>query len=93
MPRGRPAGWKKALLLAGEPQAEKALASLSEVIEAEKPLPAYLREHPEMLTGDALRALAHKHGIARSEAAKMSDEKIRLQLKYAIYRRYEDELV
>ena len=90
MPRGRPAGWKKALLLA-QTQVEGE-TSLPEQAPQER-LPAYLREHPEMLTGDALRALAHKHGIARSEAEKMTDEKIRLQLKYAIYRRYEDEMV
>lgn len=88
--RGRPPGWKKAQVL--QQQAEAASAPpLAAVMDT--PLPAHARENPAMLSGDALRALAHRMGIAKSDAARMSDEKIREQLKYAIYRRYEDDLV
>jgi hypothetical protein len=51
-------------------------------VEAER-IPAHHRENPEKLTGDALRELAYRRGIARSEAATMSDEKLRLSLRYA----------
>lgn len=50
-------------------------------------LPAHHREHPDKLSGDSLRVLAHRHGMAKSELATMSDEKIRDQLKYLAYRR------
>lgn len=54
-------------------------------------LPAHHREHPDMLTGDALKALAHRQGMAKSELATMSDEKIRDQLKYLAYRRASED--
>jgi len=54
-------------------------------------LPAHHREHPKMLTGDDLKALAHRHGIAKSELATMSDDKIRDQLKYLAYRRASED--
>lgn len=54
-------------------------------------LPAYQREHPDMLTGDALKTLAHRQGMAKSELATMSDDKIRDQLKYLAYRRASDD--
>lgn len=50
-------------------------------------LPAHHREHPDMLAGDALKALAHRQGLAKSQLATMSDDKIREQLKYLAYRR------
>ena len=50
-------------------------------------LPAHYREHPDKLSGQDLRDLAHRQGLARSEMATMSDEKIRDQLKYLAYRR------
>lgn len=57
------------------------------------PEPAVLttqdRENPAKLSGQALRDLAHRRGIARSESARMTDEKLREQLKYATYRQYE----
>ena len=46
-----------------------------------------------MLSGEALRDLAHQRGLARSELASMSDEKIREQLRYATYRQYDDDAV
>lgn len=54
-------------------------------------LPAHHREHPDMLTGDALKALAHRQGLAKSQLATMSDEKIREQLKYLAYRRASED--
>jgi hypothetical protein len=46
------------------------------------------RENPAKLSGEALRALAHRRGIARSELAKMGDAKIREQLRYLTSRQY-----
>lgn len=57
----------------------------------EEDVPAHHREHPDKLTGDALRALAHRHGMAKSELTAMSDEKIRDQLKYLAYRRASED--
>ena len=45
--------------------------------------------NPAKLRGDALRKLAHNRGMSRSEMAGMSDEKVRVQLKYLTYRQYE----
>ncbi len=56
-----------------------------------EPLSAADRENPEKLTGEALRALAHRRGIARSEAETMSDEKLRMQLRYITHRQYAEE--
>lgn len=47
------------------------------------------RENPDKLTGDALRELAHKRGLARSAIETMSDEKIRNELRYIVYRQYD----
>ena len=44
-----------------------------------------------MLSGEAVRDLAHRRGLARSDLAVMSDEKIREQLRYATYRQYDDD--
>lgn len=49
------------------------------------------RENPDKLSGDDLRALAHRRGIARSEAAGMDDAKLRMQLRYITNRQYADE--
>lgn len=53
-------------------------------------LSAYQRENPDALTGSDLRHLAYSRGIAKSQLASMSDEKIREQLKYLTYRQYDD---
>lgn len=54
----------------------------------EPELSAADRENPDKLAGDALRALAHRRGIARSEAATMTDDKLRMQLRYITQRQY-----
>lgn len=46
------------------------------------------RENPDKLTGEDLRALAHRRGVSRSESASMSDDKLRMQLRYIIHRQY-----
>lgn len=51
------------------------------------------RENPEKLSGSALRELAHKRGLARSDVATMDDVKIRTQLRYLTYRQYDDAVV
>lgn len=51
------------------------------------------RENPEKLSGSALHELAHRRGLARSDIAKMDDEKIRTQLRYLTYRQYDVEVV
>jgi hypothetical protein len=59
---------------------------------AAKPvLTASDRENPDKLTGEDLRALAHRRGIARSEAQHMDDDKLRMQLRYITNRQYADE--
>jgi len=45
--------------------------------------------NPAKLTGDALKKLAHNLGMAKSELARLDDEKIRVQLKYLTHRKYE----
>jgi hypothetical protein len=52
-------------------------------------LSAQDRENPQKLTGEALRQLAHRRGLARSQLVTMSDEKIREQLRYITYNQYE----
>lgn len=53
-----------------------------------EPLSAADRENPDKLSGEALRKLAHQRGIARSEAERMDDDKLRMQLRYIIHRQY-----
>lgn len=48
------------------------------------------RENPNKLTGQALRDLAHRRGMAKSILADMPDEKIRMELRYITGRQYED---
>ena len=49
------------------------------------------RENPGKLSGQALRDLAHRRGMAKSSLPGMSDEKIREQLRYIVQRQYEDD--
>jgi hypothetical protein len=51
------------------------------------------RENPNKLSGEPLRALAHRRGLARSQLPSMSDEKIREQLRYMTYNQYENDAV
>lgn len=60
--------------------------------EQAKPLSAADRENPDKLSGDDLRALAHRRGLAKSVLATMPDEKIRMELRYITNRQYSDEL-
>lgn len=77
--RGPQPGFKKAR---AEADASAALAALS----------AADRENPDKLTGEPLRALAHRRGLSRSSLVTMSDEKIREQLRYITHRQYDDAL-
>lgn len=45
--------------------------------------------NPAKLTGDELKKLAHSLGMAKSELARLDDDKIRVQLKYLTHRKYE----
>jgi hypothetical protein len=56
-------------------------------------VPAHHREHPDKISGQALRDLAHRKGMAKSELANMPDDKIRTQLKYIDYRRASEDAV
>jgi hypothetical protein len=75
---------KAALVAAAARKAARA------VVEAQ-PLSAADRENPDKLTGEDLRALAHRRGVARSEAEAMSDDKLRMQLRYITNRQYTEE--
>lgn len=59
--------------------------------QAEPVLSSGDRENPSKLTGQALRELAHRRGLAKSILADMSDEKIRTELRYITHRQYGEE--
>lgn len=63
----------------------------AEPLASSEPLSAADRENPGKLAGEALRELAHRRGVARSESAAMSDEKLRMQLHYITNRQYAEE--
>jgi pyruvate/2-oxoglutarate dehydrogenase complex dihydrolipoamide acyltransferase (E2) component len=98
--RGPKPGWKKAKQAqaanaAAAPAAKKpARAATQPTTEARKAdvvvLSAADRENPEKLSGEALVKLAHRRGIALSDLAKMSDAKIREQLRYLVHRQYDE---
>jgi len=69
------------------------MASPRKAAEPAQALSAADRENPEKLSGSALRDLAHKRGLARSEVERMDDDKIRIQLRYLTHRQYDDEVV
>ena len=76
-------------------QVEGAAMPLSfDPIEASPPveLSAADRENPDKLTGEALRDLAHRRGMSRSELDGMPDSKVRMQLLYITNRQYADEV-
>ncbi|HEY0955822.1 MAG TPA: hypothetical protein VGE36_13740 [Roseateles sp.] len=77
----------KAALSAGA--ARRATVQAAAVTEA--PLSAADRENPDKLSGAALRALAHRRGVSRSEAEGMSDDKLRMQLRYITHRQYTED--
>jgi hypothetical protein len=82
-------GFKKA------PQPEQAQTASAEgagpspIPSHEPVLSAQDRENPTKLTGEALRTLAHRRGLSRSELDRLSDEKIREQLRFVTHRQYE----
>lgn len=54
-------------------------------------LPRVNRDNYMHMAGDALKRYAHSLGISRSEAAGMSDEKLKEQCRIAISRHYDEE--
>lgn len=66
------------------------VASAEVAQEVAASVPAHHSENPEKLSGEALKTLAHRNGISKSELANMDDEKIRRQLKVLAYRRHEE---
>ena len=65
------------------------MARPRKVAEPAQELSAADRENPEKLSGSALHELAHRRGLARSAIETMSDEKIRNELRYIVYRQYD----
>lgn len=78
-------------VLAAAGAARQARAAKAAQPAAKPVLSASDRENPDKLTGEALRAFAHRRGIARSEAERMDDAKLRMQLRYITNRQYSDE--
>ncbi len=56
----------------------------------DKVLSATDRENPDKLTGQDLRALAYRRGLAKSSLESMPDDKIRRELKFITYRQYDN---
>ena len=78
-------------VLAAAGAARQARAAQAAQPAAKPVLSASDRENPDKLAGEDLRALAHRRGVSRSEAATMSDDKLRMQLRYITNRQYADE--
>lgn len=86
--RGPQPGFKKAR----EAAAAAASAPSAPAQEQDEPqLSAADRENPEKLSGQALRDLAHRRGLARSVMTTMPDEKIRMELRYITHRQYSED--
>lgn len=49
------------------------------------------RDNYMHMSGDSLRKYAHSLGIARSDAARMSDEQLKHQCRIAISRHYDED--
>lgn len=49
------------------------------------------RDNYMRMSGEPLRVYAHTLGVARSEAAKLSDTKLKEQCRYLIGRQYEKD--
>jgi hypothetical protein len=56
-------------------------------LEQARQMPAADRENPAKIGGEALRALAHQHGLPLSELERMDDSQVRVQMQHTIYRR------
>ncbi len=78
------------LTTAADAESADAPASTSVPAEPERVIAVDL-ENPEKLTGQALRDLAHRRGLARSAIADMPDAKIRMELLYITNRQYGEE--
>ena len=76
------------LAQATEAAARRGARAAAMVAQPSAILSASDRENPDKLTGEDLRALAHRRGVSRSESASMSDDKLRMQLRYIIHRQY-----
>ena len=87
-PRSAAAAARAALALPPSAPAPESAAAAPSPAAPVVELSAADRENPDKLSGEALRRLAHQRGVARSEAETMSDEKLRLQLRYIIGRQY-----
>lgn len=91
--RGPKPGFKKARQVAQEQvQQAPAVAPVSDVVcdpAAVHAMPAAYRENPEKLGGAALKELAHKRGLSRTECERLPDVKLREQLRYLAYRQYD----
>lgn len=79
--RGPQPGFKKAR--AAQAAAPSSLPEASTIT-----LSAADRENPEKLSGQALKDLAHRRGLAKSILADMPDAKIRMELRYIAHRQY-----
>jgi hypothetical protein len=49
------------------------------------------RDNYMHMSGEPLRAYALSMGVARSDAARLSDERLKEQIRYAISHQYEDQ--
>ena len=81
----------KSAKAATAPKAVAAKPSPAKSESDSKPASAWDKENPKKLSGVELQAFAHRQGMAKSELAKMTDEKIRIQLHHITARRYADD--
>jgi hypothetical protein len=65
-----------------------ALVAPPEVVADAPVLSAAHRENPEKLSGQALKDLGHRRGLSKSAMDSMSDERIRMELRYLAYAQY-----
>lgn len=49
------------------------------------------RDNYMHMSGEPLRAYALSMGVARSDAARLTDEKLKEQIRYSISHQYEDQ--
>ena len=74
-----------AVVLAASPSAPA--APPAPTADASPAVPSHWRDNPQKLEGAPLRKLANSWGMSNSELDRMTDDKIRAQLKYIEYRR------
>lgn len=71
--------------------ARQALQPPDQLLIAGPKLNVSQQNNPRLLGGVQLRALAHRWGLARSQMAGLSDEKIRVEMEYLVQRRRDEE--